>query len=376
MKTLPTPFGPTPDHPPRGRGTPAGVLALTCALGLLAGCGKEEAKVEAAVPVHAVRVSTQADAARVTWSGEVRARFETTLAFRVGGKIIERSAQIGQTVKRGEVLARLDPQDLNLQTQAVGAQIAAAQTELAQQTDDLARYQTLLKQGFISQAEYDRRRNTVDIARSRVDELRSYQRSTRNQAAYAALASDENGVVTSIDAERGQVVAAGQPVLRVAQLGYKDVVITVPENRLADLRQARDLQVLLWARPEHPYRGELREVSPVADPGTRTYTAKIAVLDADEEMRLGMTARVEAQTRNAQGLVLPLSALYRSGDQTAVWVVDAKTQTVHLANVKATALQGEQVGVTEGLQGGETVVTAGVHKLHPGQKVRVVEAAP
>jgi len=279
-------------------------------------------------------------------------------------------------VKRGEVLARLDPQDLNLQTQAVGAQIAAAQTELSQQTDDLARYQTLLKQGFISQAEYDRRRNTVDIARSRVDELRSYQRGTRNQATYTALASDENGVVTSVDAERGQVVAAGQPVLRVAQLGQKDVVITVPENRLADLRQAHDLQVLLWSRPDHPYRGELREVSPVADPGTRTYTAKIAVLDADDEMRLGMTARVEAQTRSAQGLVLPLSALYRNGEQTAVWVVDAAAQTVKLVSVKATALQGEQIGVTAGLQGGETVVTAGVHKLHPGQKVRVVEAAP
>ena len=234
----------------------------------------------------------------------------------------------------------------------------------------------MLKQGFISQAEYDRRRNTVDIARSRVDELRSYQHTTRNQAAYAALASDENGVVTSVDAERGQVVAAGQPVLRVAQLGQKDIVITVPENRLTDLRQARDLQIVLWARPDHPYRGELREVAPVADPGTRTYTAKIAVADADDEMRLGMTARVEARTQAAAGLVLPLSALYRNGEQTAVWVVDAATQAVKLVSVKANVLQGEQIGVTEGLQGGETVVTAGVHKLHPGQKVRVVEAAP
>lgn len=350
-------------------------LLLLC-LGMLAGCGKEAPKADPVVPVHAVRVATQGEAGRVSWSGEVRARYETTLAFRVGGKIIERSAQVGQTVKRGEVLARLDPQDLNLQSQAVGAQIAAAQTELAQQTDDLARYQTLLKQGFISQAEYDRRRNTVDIARSRVDELRSYQHTTRNQAAYAALASDENGVVTSVDAERGQVVAAGQPVLRVAQLGQKDIVITVPENRLTDLRQARDLQIVLWARPDHPYRGELREVAPVADPGTRTYTAKIAVTDVDDEMRLGMTARVEARTQAAAGLVLPLSALYRNGEQTAVWVVDAATQAVRLVSVKANVLQGEQIGVTEGLQGGETVVTAGVHKLHPGQKVRVVEAAP
>lgn len=379
MKTIPASDRPRAAlalRPDRGRHATCAWPVLMLCLGILTACGKDAPKPETVVPVHAVRVSTQADAARVNWSGEVRARFETTLAFRVGGKIIERSAQVGQMVKRGEVLARLDPQDLNLQTQAVGAQIAAAQTELSQQTDDLARYQTLLKQGFISQAEYDRRRNTVDIARSRVDELRSYQRGTRNQATYTALASDENGVVTSVDAERGQVVAAGQPVLRVAQLGQKDVVITVPENRLADLRQAHDLQVLLWSRPDHPYRGELREVSPVADPGTRTYTAKIAVLDADDEMRLGMTARVEAQTRNAQGLVLPLSALYRNGDQTAVWVVDAAAQTVKLVSVKATALQGEQIGVTAGLQGGETVVTAGVHKLHPGQKVRVVEAAP
>lgn len=344
---------------------------------LLGACSPETpppAKI--AVPVHTLKVGPQSQAGQINWSGEVRARFETPLAFRVPGKIIERPAQIGDLVKRGQLLARLDPEDLNLQKLAVGAQIAAAQTELAQQLDDLERYRSLLERGFISQAEFDRRRNTAEIARARVAELRSHHSSSRNQAAYTALNADEDGVITAVDAERGQVVAAGQPIVRIAQLKEKDIVITVPENRVADLRQARELTIGLWSRPDHTYHGKLREVSPIADPGTRTYMAKIAVLDPDEEMRLGMTARVQAATEYASRLVVPLSALYRKENRTAVWVVDPASRTVRLVPVQADALHGDQAAITAGLGGGEIVVTAGVHKLHEGQAVRMVETTP
>lgn len=343
---------------------------------LLIGCSPEApAPGESIVPVHAMTVDSKAHAGRANWSGDVRARFETPMAFRVGGKIIERPAQVGQLVKRGQMLARLDPEDLNLQKQAISAQIAAAETDLAQQTDDLARYRSLLDRGFISQAEYDRRQNATRIAKARVNELRSHFDTSRNQSAYAVLSADEDGVVTAVDAERGQVVAAGQPVVRVAQLRDKDVVITVPENKVTELRQAQGgLRVVLWSRPNRLFRGELRELSPVADPGTRTYTAKIAILDGDDDVRLGMTARVEADTAAAEGIMLPLAALYRKERQTAVWIIDPATQSVRLAAIKTGALQGDQITVAEGLKDGDRVVTAGVHKLHDGQKVRVVEA--
>jgi multidrug efflux system membrane fusion protein len=302
----------------------------------------------------------------------VRARTETVVGFRVAGKLIERKVEIGANVKRGDVLARLDPQDLSLQTLAVGAQSAAAQTELSQQMVDLERFQSLLKQGFISQAEFDRRRNTVDIARSRVTEVGSVQRSSRNQLEYAVIRADEAGVITAVEAERGQIVAAGQPVVRMAQAGPKDIAVTVAESRLAALQAATDLTITLSALPGKRYSGRLREVSPVADPATRTYAARVTVLDADEAMRLGMTARVVVRSQSKPVMVLPLSALYRNGANTAVWRVDPASSVVQLVNVSVAAVHDDQVVIDQGLTGGETVVTAGVQKLTAGQKVRVV----
>lgn len=340
---------------------------------VLIGCTPEPGtRPDPVLPVYAVQVDLAAEEPAISLSGDVRPRVETVIGFRVGGKIVERNVKVGASVKRGDVLARLDPQDLALQTQAVGARSAAAQSELSQQVDELERYRSLLQQGFISQAEFDRRRNTVDIARSRTDELASVQRSARNQAGYAVLRADEPGVVTAIEAESGQVVAAGQPVLRVAQTGLVDIAVAVAENRLHELQAASALQITLWALPERRYSGTLREVSPVADPATRTYAARIGVDDADDAMRLGMTARVQVRSAGVPALHLPLSALYRNADKTAVWVVDAATSTVRLVNVTATAMHGERVAVTAGLRSGDVVVTAGVQKLQAGQKVRVV----
>lgn len=349
----------------------AAAWALLCSV--IAGCTPEPgAKPELVLPVHVVQVNLSLQEPAISLSGDVRPRVETAIGFRVGGKIVERNVKVGASVKRGDVLARLDPQDLALQTQAVGARSAAAQSELSQQVDELERYRSLLQQGFISQAEFDRRRNTVDIARSRTDELASVQRSARNQAGYAVLRADEPGVVTAIEAESGQVVAAGQPVLRIAQTGPVDIAVAVAENRLQELQTASALHITLWAVPERHYSGTLREVSPVADPATRTYAARISVDNADDAMRLGMTARVLVRSKGVPALYLPLSALYRNADKTAVWRVDAATSTVRLVNVEATAVHGDQVAVTAGLRSGDVVVIAGVQKLQAGQKVRVV----
>ena len=349
-------------------------IALSAILGcMLCACTPQAAEKPAVVlPVLAVKVGLSEEASSLSLSGDVRPRIETVIGFRVAGKIIERKVEVGNQVKRGDLLARLDPQDLSLQTQATGAQSAAAQIDLAQQVADLERFQSLLKQGFISQAEFDRRKNTVDIARSRVTEVGSAQRSSHNQLAYAVIRADEAGVITAVEAERGQVVAAGQPVVRIAQAGPKDIAVTVAESRLAALQAAKDLVITLSALPGKSYKGTLREVSPVADPATRTYAARITVLDADEAMRLGMSARVAVRGEAKPVLQLPLSALYRNGDKTAVWTVDPVSSVVQLVNVSVASVQEDTVVIAQGLKGGELVVTAGVQKLQAGQKVRLV----
>jgi multidrug efflux system membrane fusion protein len=347
-------------------------MPLVCCC-LLGACTPETVEKPAVVlPVLAITVTPSEGASSLNLTGDVRARVESLISFRVAGKLIERKVEVGAKVTRGEVLARLDPQDLSLQSQAVGAQSAAAQTELAQQLADLERFQTLLKQGFISQAEFDRRKNTVDIARSRVAEVGSVQRSSRNQLDYAVIRADEAGVVTAVEAERGQVLAAGQPVLRIAQAGPKEIAVSVSEGRLAALQAATELVVSASALPGKSYKGVLREVSPVADAATRTYAARVTVQDADEALRLGMSARVSVRGASRAMLELPLSALYRNGEKTAVWRVDPGSSTVQLVNVTVAAVQEDRVTLSEGLRAGETVVTAGVQKLTAGQKVRVV----
>lgn len=333
---------------------------------------KEQDKPVVVLPVYAIKVSLAPSTNSLSLSGEVRPRTESVIGFRVAGKLIERKAEVGAVVKRGDVLARLDPQDLSLQTKAVEAQSSAAQAELAQQVADLERSQSLLKQGFISQAEFDRRKNVLNIARSRVAEVDSAQRSSRNQLDYSVIRADEAGVVTAIDAERGQVLTAGQPVVRIAQGNAKEIAVTVAENRLAALQAATQLTINLSAAPGKTYLGTLREVSPVADPATRTFAARIAVPNADAAMRLGMSARVTVQGNAQPVMVLPLTALYRNGGKTAVWVVDPATSTVRLTSVTVTTVQEEGAVIGEGLKAGEMVVTAGVQKLQAGQKVRVV----
>lgn len=344
---------------------------------LLAGCsdGQPRAKAETVLPVLATRAELAAHAPEFTYSGEVRARYETAAAFRLGGQIVDRYVDVGSLVKPGQALARIDPKDYQLSEQGIRSQIQAAEADYEQARRDLDRFAPLLKKKFISQAEFDRRQNAVDLARARLDQLKSQLAVSRNQVAYTVLRADEAGIVTAVEAERGQVVAAGQPVFRLARLGEKEVVVGIPENRLDALHGAKEIHISVWAAPGKVYQGRVREVSPIADPATRTYAAKIAVLNPDDALRLGMTATVTLEGAARRAVYLPLSALYRKQNQTAVWVIDPKTQRVKLVPVDATAFHDNQVAITRGLEGGEEVVTAGVNKLFPDQKVRVLESA-
>lgn len=343
-------------------------------LSFLAGCAKEEPKLEEVRPVRAIQLAAGNGGERVEFSGDVRARYESRLGFRVGGKIVERRVDVGANVKDGQVLMRLDPQDLRLAEAQARATLRAAETERDLAQADYQRHQNLRAQNFVSQAVLDAKQAALRAAQANVDAARAGLRGQSNQAGYANLESDTDGVVTAVDAEVGQVVAVGAPVVRVARTDEKEVVIGIPEDRVEALREARDVSVRLWARRDEAIPGKIREVSPVADPATRTYTVKVSV-PARADIRLGMTATVEMTTgggANAAGLRVPLSALVQDKGATSVWVVEKNA--VQLRKVEVAGQSGNDILLSGGVQPGQTVVTAGVHLLKPGQKVRILSA--
>lgn len=359
--------------PDRSVGRIAATLGL---MAVLAACGKEEAKAPEPRLVNVVRVSPGSGSSEIAYSGDVRARYETNLGFRVAGKIVARNVEVGTVVRTGEVLARLDPEDQKLNAQSAQSQLAAAKSEYEQIKAELERYRDLYKKEFISQAEYDRRVSSFNVAQARLEQARAQLSVTQNQTGYTTLAADHGGVVTAIQAEVGQVVAPGQTVMKLARTDDKEVVISVPENRLSELNGSRDIAITLWANPGSKYKGKVREVSPSADPVTRTYAAKVSVLNPDAAMKLGMTANVylKGVQRGASAL-LPATALFQDNGKGAVWVVDPAGSTVKLVPVEVGEYIEDKVAITAGLKQGDVVVRAGVHKLFDGEKVRVAEPA-
>jgi membrane fusion protein, multidrug efflux system len=353
----------------------ARVGAALVLIGVLAACGKHDAEVIAARPVQAQKVVLGAAADRSVYSGDVRARYENDLAFRITGKIAARYVDVGATVKKGQALAKLDPNDAQLSAEAAKAQMLAAQTDFNFAQAELARYTSLLDQHFISKAAYEQKLNSFNNTKAKFEQQRMQYAWSRNQAGYTTLAADADGVITAVNAEAGQVVAAGQPVMKLARPEQKEVVINVPESRLAELRQATEVAVNVWAQAHKLYVGKLREVSPAGDPATRTYTAKVTILDPDAGVQLGMTANVLLQRPGERNIaLLPLTALTQQDGAPAVWIIDPKTNRVNLRPVQIGQYRVDGVTVLSGLQADELVVTAGVHQLVQGQAVRVYSA--
>ncbi|HMM47420.1 MAG TPA: efflux RND transporter periplasmic adaptor subunit [Thiobacillaceae bacterium] len=345
------------------------ILAL-----LLGGCGRESGAPPADVrTVRAEQVAATLAAGGARYAGEVRARHETVLAFLVPGRIASREVDVGTPVKTGQLIATLDPADYALAVRAGEARLTAAETEAALAQQDLARFTKLRAENFISQAELDRRRTTTDAAQARVRQLRAELAQQVNRRSYTRLTAPHTGVMTAIDFEAGQVVEEGQPLARLARGGEEEIRIDVPENAVAALRAAESFTVRLWALPDRTYAGRLRELSPMADAASRTYSARISLLQPDAAVRLGMTATVEAAPTEAAALSVPQSALFRVNGQPQVWVVDRERGEVAARSVEIGALAGDRAAIAAGLASGEWVVTAGVHKLAPGQRVRVMQ---
>jgi multidrug efflux system membrane fusion protein len=353
----------------------AAVVAF-CAAGALAACSKPAPPTEDIRPVRVIQLVAGAGAERSQFAGDVRPRYESQLGFRVGGKIIERKVDVGATVKRGTVLMRLDPQDIRLAETQARATLRAAETERELAAADYQRHVNLRSQNFVSQAVLDAKQSALKAAQANVDAARAGLRGQSNQADYTTLVADVDGVVTAIDAEVGQVVQAGAPVVRVARTAEKEVVIGIPENKVDKvdaLRQSADVVVRLWADAGQAIPGKIREIAPMADAATRTYTVKVA-LPARADARLGMSATVELATGAATsgGLRVPLSALVNNKGASSVWIVE--NGAVKLVPVQVAGQVDNDVLVSGAVRAGQNVVTAGVNLLKPGQKVRILTA--
>jgi RND family efflux transporter MFP subunit len=350
------------------------ILAATFAgAALLAGCSKQEVAAPAPRAVIAQVVGAKAAASAHVYSGEVRARYENDLAFRVGGKVVVRLVDVGATVKKGQSLARLDPQDAQLGVESARSQLAAAQADHALAKTEVDRYRDLYGKKFVSQAVLDGRETTFNTTKARLEQAQAQLATAHNQSSYTSLVAEADGIITTVNVEAGQVVTASQPVMRFARPEEKEVAISVPESRLGELRSAREILVAVLAAPDKPYLGRVREIAPNADPVTRTFAAKISVIDPDAAVQLGMTANVVLGDRpGADAMTIPLTALTQVDGKHAVWVVDPNTSTVNLRPVAIGAYREDGVVVRDGLKSGEVVVTAGVHKLLAGETVRVV----
>ncbi|MYM93502.1 efflux RND transporter periplasmic adaptor subunit [Duganella vulcania] len=347
------------------------LLIAVLAAAALAGCSKPAEKTEDIRPVRAMVLASSDVDVNAEFSGEVRARVESRLGFRVGGKIVSRKVDVGTLVKHGQVLMQLDPQDLQLSQAQALAGLRAAETNRDLAKAELKRYQELRNKNFVSQAVLDAKDSTYKAAQANVDATQAAYRGQSNQAAYASLVSDVDGVVTAVDAEVGQVVQPGTPVVRVAKQGEKEIVIGLPEDKVETLRRVPDVQVRLWADPGNVVAGKIREISPVADPSTRTYTVKVVIPDSLSEAKLGMTAVVQFASKTAKPQIkVPLTALYYEKSASSVWVVEGGV--VKLVPVTIDGAAGNEIVLAGGVKPGQTVVTAGVNLLKPGQKVKIL----
>ena len=336
------------------------------------GCGKETAPEAKAPLVRTQTVAAGNGLQAATYAGSVRGRYEKHMAFQVGGQIVSRNVQLGDRVSAGAVMMRIDPKDVAQKTNAADAQAEAAAAQLSLAETNLARYRELYAAQAIAAAVLDQYRTAYDAASAAYQAAAAQATEAHNALSYTELVADADGVVSGISAEAGQVVAAGQTVLTFVEAGEMEVEINVPENRLPDISVGKQVEVSFWALAGAKARGVVREIAPMADSATRTYKVRVSVPSPPAGMGLGMTASVAVSgTQAAAGkreTALPLSAIYQTGEKPCVWIVKDGKVSLHEISVVSF---GANEALVEGLADGDVVVTAGVHKLHEGEAVRL-----
>lgn len=351
----------------------SGALLLTS---VFAGCGKQAEKEALPQVVKTQKIEMAGSTAANTYAGEVRGRYEQNLSFQTGGRIIARQIEAGSMVHTGDVLYTLDAKDLREAANRGDAQVQSAQSQLRLAEANLNRYTQLYQESAVSASVLDQYQNGYEAALAAYKDAQAQSAQGHNAVGYATLTAPNDGVVSSVSAEAGQVVAAGQTILTLVQTGELEVEIHVPENKIAVMPAGRNVTVSFWALSQQiKVPGIVREVSPMADPATKTYKIRVSLPQPPTDLRLGMTASVDA-AENSSGtdwIELPLSAIYQTGDKTQVWVVDGD-QKLMLKDIQVREFGSNSVQAS-GLSAGDLVVTAGVHRLHEGQDVRLMEGA-
>ncbi|MEP7154904.1 MAG: efflux RND transporter periplasmic adaptor subunit [Betaproteobacteria bacterium] len=358
--------------------TSATAIVLLAA-GVLGGCSKP-AEVAATVrPALAYKVTSNSGVDADVYPGEIRARHEADHAFRIGGKMVKRLVEQGAIVHRGQALAQLDPLDVKLGAESAVAGVKAAQTEATYADAEYKRFNDLFNKGFVSQSALDQKLNVANAAKARLDSAKAQSNVSSNQAGYATLTAEQDGVVTQVMVEAGQVVAPGQSVMRIANPAEKELLISAPESKIGDFRKlgsaavpTRDLRIATSSQPDKYYPAKVREVSGAADQVTRTYLVRLSIQGADENIQLGMSAfAVFIGTNDAETLAVPLSALYVKGNTTGVWQIAADGK-VSLKPVTVVQYRENAALIKGGIKSGDVIVAAGVHKLREGEVVKPI----
>lgn len=346
---------------------------------VVSGCDKPNQPSTPPRPALVIVVGTKAAANYMSLVGEVRPRFESSQGFRIDGKIIERKVDIGATVKKGQIITQLDPADTNFSLSAAQAEVRVAEANRSLAAAELVRYRQLFTKNFISASALDIKEAELKTASARLAQVKAQALVSGNQTQYSNLTADREGIVTMINAEPGQVVKTGEILVKIANTREVEVLVAVPESRMNEVKLNAPVKIKLWTDQQKVYSGLVREISPSADSNTRAFNVRVAIQDADGEIKLGMTARVKFNPQNAlqdDGFLIPSAALTEINGKKIVWIIDANNKAQQ-RQVVAGQFSEEGIQIINGLQAGEKVAIAGVHSLIKDQPViPVVEAMP
>lgn len=354
-------------------GTVAAGAAGFAALSLTANASRVSANEPVVRPARVLEIAYAKQAQSLVLAGTVVPRIESTLGFRVAGKLVQRAVDVGASVKPGDLIAQLDPSDYRLAVDNAHAALVSAEADHARAKADHDRYLALRGGAAFTQQTLDQRQSLSATAQARVDQARSQLSSAENNLAYADLRADVAGIVTAVQAEVGQVLPQGQGVVRVARMDELEILVGVPEHRLKAVRESAAAGFELWSDPGKRHAARLRELSPSADPTSRTYPARFSIVDPPEFIGLGMTATLSFERPDTTAVAeVPLAAIFQQGTRPAVWVVDKETGAVELRPVVVARWRNDTAAIASGVTNGELIATAGVHKLEAGQKVKPV----
>ena len=350
-------------------GIPLAVLLIAAAV---SGCDKPAPPAAQARPVRTVIVEQRAGGEIVSLTGQIRAKDQAGLAFRLDGRMTERLVNVGDIVAPGQIVARLDPQIQQSSLRSAEATLASVEAQLSDARIAFWRQQELLKDGWTSRAKFDTAQHSVETLQAQADAARAQMRIAQEQLSYTVLSADGAGAVTAVGAEPGEVVRPGQMIVQVARRGGRDAVFDVPEQLMRTGPRDPVVEIALTNDPQVKATGRVREVAPEADPATRTFQVKVGLVNPPEAMRLGATVTGRIQLAAPAGVDVPASALTEANERPAVWLVDPQSLTVSLRNVGVLRYDAVSVVISQGLKSGDVVVTAGAQTLRPGQKIRLL----